>query len=257
MGDSFIHADWAAPKNVNALVTTRAGGFSQGVYASFNLAHHVDDEQAMVEKNRRKLESHIRQNRNIKQYRERRSDNSISLFWLDQIHSNRCVRWETPSCLVSADASYSSGSNQVCVVMTADCLPILLTNSRGNWVAACHAGWRGLANGVIENTIACYSGPASDLMAWIGPAISQPYFEVGAEVYDQFIALNAEHELFFEPNSRHRFQFDFIGLARHKLSEAGIQVFGGKHCSFADDKRFFSYRRDGQTGRMASMIWFE
>jgi YfiH family protein len=244
---SYIEADWLAPKNVKALVTTRLGGVSESIYDSFNLAEHVDDQL-----------SHVKENRLILQ---KELELAYQPFWLEQVHSSVCVNCSdidlSKDKLIQADASYSSKPHQVSVVMTADCLPILLTNRQGNWIAACHAGWRGLASGVIQNTINCYAGEKTDLMAWIGPAISQKHFEVGNEVREIFLKLNSQYECFFEANSNQRYQFDFIGLARQLLESMCIDVYGGTLCSYADNKQFYSYRRDGRTGRMASLIWFE
>ncbi len=245
---NYIWADWPVPSSVKALVTTRLGGVSESVYKSFNLAEHVNDQDKYVLTNRSKL----KQDLNFPQ----------QPFWLQQVHGNSCVTWQDSSSflqdqMIEADASYANQPNQACVVMTADCLPILLTNQQGNWVAACHAGWRGLASGVVEETIKCYEGDIQDLVAWIGPAISQKHFEVGHEVREVFINLNPDNNCFFEKNSNQRYQFDFIELARQKLEASNIKVYGGDLCSYDDSKRFYSYRRDGQTGRMASLIWLE
>jgi YfiH family protein len=239
----FIKAHWPAPKNVQTLITTRQSGFSQGVYNSFNLAKHVGDNVIYVDKNRIKLGEKI--------------GNNIDLLWLNQTHSNRCVEWRKGQKKPNADACFTNLSDHACIVMTADCLPILLTNKQGNWVAACHAGWKGLADGVIQNTLAQYRGNKSDLIAWIGPAISQMHFEVGSEVRDRFISHDKQYQTFFKVNARGRYQFDFVGLAKLILINQGVKCYGGEHCSFADTHSFYSYRRDGETGRMASLIWFK
>jgi polyphenol oxidase len=237
------YAIWPAAKNIHALVTTRRFGFSQGQYDSFNLAKHVGDNVACVNKNRTHLEKNIGEN--------------VQLFWLNQTHSNICVNWNSKPTNMEADASFTEVNNQACVVMTADCLPILLSNKQGSWVAACHAGWRGLADGVIQNTVAKYQGNKSDLIAWIGPAISQKKFEVGSEVKDKFAALNTRYNIFFQLNQSARYQFNFIGLAKYILSQFHIKCYGGNLCSFSENEKFYSYRRDGETGRMASLIWIE
>lgn len=245
--DSYRFVDWPAPSHVKAIVTTRLGGESQSVYSGFNLADHVGDDQQHVLTNRALLQRKL----NLKR----------QPFWLNQTHSNRCVAWKETDLskrkTTEADASYTHQAHQACVVMTADCLPILFTNQSGNWVAACHAGWRGLASGVIETTLKCYSGNQDDLIAWIGPAISQKHFEVGEDVRDVFVKLNPNSEGFFKLNLNQRYQFDFIGLARQMLVSQGLTVYGGDLCSYDDSLHFYSYRRDGQTGRMASLIWFE
>lgn len=241
---SYLAADWPAPSNIFALSTTRLQGSSQGKYDSFNLALHVDDNLENVQLNRQKLVNELK------------LDNEP--VWLNQTHGNRCIDAEIYNGeLINADASYTNRPRLACAVMTADCLPILLTDQKGSWVAACHAGWRGLANGIVENTICQYPGDTKKLMAWIGPAISQQHFEVGKEVEQQFVANTPNNAKFFMPNNNGRLQFDFIGLAKRQLTELGVQVFGGDYCSYAQQKQFFSYRRDGQTGRMASLIWIQ
>jgi len=240
---SFLDVDWPAAKPVRAVFTTRVGGVSDKPFASFNLGDHVGDLSERVAVNRARLKALIGiQN---------------SPFWLNQVHGNQCIAYQNLATIPVADASFTEASNQPLVVMTADCLPILLTNRQGSWVAACHAGWRGLAGGVIQNTVARYPGRASDLIGWIGPAISQKHFEVGKEVHATFAAQNREYQKFFKANERQRFQFDFIGLAQQILAQAEIECFGGHWCSFDDSEQFYSFRRDGETGRMASLIWIE
>ena len=239
----FVKPDWPAPKNVKAVTTTRIGGASLSKYQSFNIATHVGDNAALVKENRHQLKQAL----NLK------SDP----FWLEQVHGTECLEYRVQDSYPIADASFSNARDEVLTVMTADCLPILFTNTKGNWVAACHAGWRGLADGIIEKTVAAYDGESSELIAWIGPAISQKYFEVGDEVRQQFIDLSKAFNEFFETNSQGRFQFDFIGLAKSILTRLDVTAFGGNLCSYADFNRFYSYRRDGETGRMASLIWME
>lgn len=244
ISSSYLAADWPAPANIFAFSTTRFQGSSYGKYDSFNLALHVDDRSENVQLNRQKLVSDLK------------LDNEPA--WLNQIHGNHCI--DAEACLgelINADASHTNKPRLVCAVMTADCLPILLTDQKGAWVAACHAGWRGLANGVVENTVNQYPGDTQNLMAWIGPAISRQHFEVGKEVEQQFVANSANSAKFFASNNNGRLQFDFIGLAKQRLIELGVQVFGGDYCTYAQQKQFFSYRRDGQTGRMASLIWIQ
>ncbi|MGX5174292.1 peptidoglycan editing factor PgeF [Aliikangiella sp. IMCC44653] len=241
----FIQPDWPAPQKVCAFQTTRNGGVSKGHYNSLNLAHHVADDVTAVTQNRTLLSQQL--------------SLPSAPFWLQQVHSNQVVNLDnisSPSAgSITADSSYSTKLNKVCVVMTADCLPILLTTKDGSWVAACHAGWRGLLNGIIENTVATNTTGGAGLMAWIGPAISQPNFEVGAEVYSAFTDLDCDYGQFFKANDKARFWFDLIGLARFKLTQLGSDVYGGQFCSYAQPERFYSYRRDSQTGRMASLIW--
>jgi polyphenol oxidase len=240
----FIKPDWPAPTNVKAFTTTRKGGVSQSPFDGFNLAEHVDDDPQSVKQNRQSLVQ------------------SLCLpevpFWLNQTHSNQCVQVKAnkPNCSpTNADASYTRQKNQVCVTMTADCLPILLCNKSATFIAACHAGWRGLADGAVENTVTQYQSDPSELMAWIGPAISQQYFEVGIDVKSLFCQQRSENKQYFESNKDAKFQFDFVGLAADKLSRLGVKVYQSGLCSYAEQSQFFSYRRDGQTGRMASLIW--
>lgn len=245
---TIIKPKWPAPARVQAITSTRLAGVSLPPFAGLNLAMHVGDDPACVTQNRHQLERALKIPPDI--------------FWLAQQHTNRCVLWQTKGDRFElappvADASYSNSVNQPCCVMTADCLPILFCSQAGDWVAACHAGWRGLAAGVIQNTIDCYPGPANELMAWIGPAISQPHFEVGAEVRREFVALSAENRAFFQVNSAGRWQFDLAGLARVLMENRGLRVFGGDRCSFSESGFFYSYRRDGETGRMASLIWIQ
>ncbi|MDH5434596.1 MAG: peptidoglycan editing factor PgeF [Gammaproteobacteria bacterium] len=240
---SYILPQWDTPEHIKACVTTRIGGFSQNSCKFFNLANHVGDNPEDVFQNRSLLASDL--------------ELINEPMWLEQVHGNLCLPWQQSEDPLTADASFTTTSNQPCVVMTADCLPVLFTNKQGNWIAACHAGWRGLEKGVIENTIANYKGKTADLLAWIGPAISQKHFEVGEEVREQFCSHHSSYQTFFQPNEHGRFQFDFIGLARFIMTNLGICVYGGNYCSYTNDKLFYSYRRDGETGRMASLIWIE
>lgn len=241
--NQYILADWPAPKNVKAITTTRQGGGSVGQYQAFNLAYHVSDNQKSVNKNRQLLQQDLGL---IK-----------SPCWLEQVHGTLCTPWEARDQICQADACFATQKQQPCVVMTADCLPILLSNRQGTWVAACHAGWRGLADGVIQNTIGQYSKQPSDLIAWIGPAISQTHFEVGDEVKALFTQLDAGYQKCFEINSNGRYQFDFFSVASQILTAYGIECYGGNWCSYTYTEKFYSFRRDGKTGRMASLIWLE
>ncbi len=242
----YLALDWPAPKNVKAFVTTRQNGFSHSQYKGFNLATHVNDDFALVQKNRQALKTDLQL--------------KAEPFWLEQTHSTHCVKWQDVAHLsqkIEADASYSYFKEQVCVVMTADCLPILFTNRQGDWIAACHAGWRGLADGIVQNTVSQYSNEKTELIAWIGPALMQKHFEVGHDVKDIFVKQDENYLQFFQANQNARFQFDFIGLAKQILNSYGIKVYGGKHCSYSEQELFYSFRRDNQTGRMASLIWFD
>lgn len=232
--------DWPAPANVQALQTTRQGGISQGVYASLNLGDHVRDHPQHVAHNRQLLSSYL----------------PSEPVWLNQVHGVRVIDAAVASCVESADASFTTRKQVVCVTMTADCLPVLLCDQAGTAVAAIHAGWRSLCDGVIEATINAMPA-AGKLMAWLGPAIGPDAFEVGAEVKAQFIAQDAHAESAFKPHGE-KWLGDLYTIARQRLQASGItQIYGGNHCTFSEPETFFSFRRDGDTGRMASMIWLE
>ena len=238
----FIYPDWPAPKNVQSISTTRLGGISQGVYAANNLALHVGDDSEKVESNRQRLKTLCAL--------------PAEPAWLTQIHSNIVVNSEDALC--EADASYSDQKNQVCVVMAADCLPILLCDKNGQQIAAVHAGWRGLLNDVIENSVARFRGSTNDIMVWLGPAIGKEVFEVGNEVYDAFVNRHEAATDFFQSRENNKYLADMVGLAKFRLELAGVSaIYGGQYCTFSDEERFFSYRRDGVCGRMASLIWLD
>ncbi|NEX16343.1 MAG: peptidoglycan editing factor PgeF [Halochromatium sp.] len=241
----FFRPDWTAPAVVQALSTTRQGGVSSGVYASLNLASHVGDDPAAVQRNRALL------------YEQ--AQIPLEPTWLNQVHGPAV--YEHGAARPSgrdADASVAFGPGAVCAVMTADCLPILLCDQAGTVVAAAHAGWRGLAAGVIEATVQRMRRPADQLQAWLGPAIGPAQFEVGDEVRARFCALDPDAAAAFRPNAAGRWLADLPMLARQRLARLGVtSVSGGDHCTLADRDRFFSYRRDGVTGRMASLIWLQ
>ena len=239
----FIRANWSAPPQVKALCTTRIGGSSQHPYQSFNLAAHVGDNDKCVQRNREFLFNSL--------------DLPAEPCWLEQTHSTRVVNLENESSR-SADAAITRKSDTIAVVMTADCLPILLCNRGGSEVAAIHAGWRGLADGIIEATVNDMKSPASELIAWIGPAISQQCFEVGDEVRDIFIAKQQNHESHFIANRAAHWLCDLPALAADTLSRLGVaEINRSEYCNFSDESLFFSYRRNTTTGRMASLIWID
>lgn len=241
---AWITPDWPAPTNVRALSTTRQGGVSHGCYASLNLAMHVEDDPQTVARNRQWL----REAANL----------PAEPIWLQQVHGTQVWTGGASSSAPVADAAVARARAQVCAILTADCLPVLLCDSDGTIVAAAHAGWRGLAGGVLSATVAAMSIPASRLLAWLGPAIEPPAFEVGGEVRDQFLARNARHVHAFEQNARGRWQADLCLLTRAELQSLGVEkIYGGGFRTFGDSERFYSYRRDKQTGRMASLIWFD
>lgn len=239
----FIRPDWPAPKNVSAVATTRNGGCSVDPFGSFNLAMHVGDDRLPVECNRALL--------------QRQLDLPSSPCWLNQTHSNRVTLInDAKDYQVDSDSAISREKGQIAVIMTADCLPILLCNQDGSEVAAIHAGWRGLGDGIVSSTVSKMSSDASQLMAWIGPAISQHRFEVGEDVYRLFVDKNKNAAGFFYTNRPAHWLCDLTGLAQQALFEHGVkQVYQSGLCSYDDASRFYSYRRDRVTGRMACLIW--
>lgn len=243
---AWVTPPWPAPPNVRALSTLRHGGTSAGAYASLNLARHVGDEVAAVCENRARLRSH--------------AGLPAEPLWLEQVHGVDVVANDATLDLSGtprADAAVAFEPGRVCVVMTADCLPVVLADRAGKRVGVAHAGWRGLLNGVLEATVEALQCPPEDLLAWLGPAISQPAFEVGFEVRDAFLARHPSHASAFVPNERGRFQADLYLLAQQVLQRAGVgYVSGGDHCTYAEREQFFSHRRDaGRTGRMATLAW--
>ena len=250
--DEVIFPDWRLSRVVRAFATTRLGGASPAPFASFNIATHVGDEEELVVKNRRALGEKLPERAQIQ--------------WMNQQHGTGVIRAAGVEA-AKADACWTDQPNQVCAVMTADCLPLLLAAKDGSCVAAVHAGWRGLANGVIESAIKALPVRPENLSAWLGPAIGPCHFEVGAEVRDIFIAnmkaLNAaaqtQIDSAFRPHPRVREKYfaDLYQLARWRLKHFGVQsIFGGESCTYCDD-RFFSFRAEGKTGRMVSLIWIE
>lgn len=242
MSSPFVLPDWPAPAGVHALVTTRAGGASVGPWQGLNLGSHVGDDPAHVAVNRAWLRSHL----------------PSDPLWLNQTHGIECVVVETALAVSSADASVSFSAGRVCAILTADCLPVLFCSRDGKVVGAAHAGWRGLLAGVLENALRQMSVPSADVLAWLGPAIGPQTFEVGSEVRAAFIAHDPAAASAFMPkgNDREKWLADIYQLARQRLQAVGItQIYGGYCCTVSDLQRFYSYRRDGTTGRMASLIW--
>jgi YfiH family protein len=236
-----IVPDWPAPARVKSLMTTRAGGTSGAPWTSLNLGDHVGDDPARVAANRDRL----------------RVELPNEPGWLKQVHSARAV--ELGSGEIEADASYTREAGSVCAVLTADCLPVLFCDRAGNVVAAAHAGWRGLAGGVLETTVAAMQAPPGDILAWMGAAIGPRAFEVGDDVRDAFMAQHPETvTAFVQQGAPGKWLADIYALARIRLNRIGVRaVHGGGRCTFTESETFFSYRRDGVTGRMASLIWLE
>ncbi|MBT2340890.1 MULTISPECIES: peptidoglycan editing factor PgeF [Pseudomonas] len=237
----WLTPDWPAPDRVKACVTTRAGGVSQAPFDSLNLGNHVDDDPAAVAENRRRLTERF----------------AIRPAWLQQVHGIDVVEAD-PAQVATADASWTATPGIACTAMTADCLPVLFCNHAGTRVAAAHAGWRGLANGVLEATLDSLQAPAGEVLVWLGPAIGPQAFEVGAEVREAFVAQLPQAARAFVPgHNAGKFFADIYELARLRLAARGVTaVYGGGLCTVTDP-RFFSYRRNPRTGRFASLVWLE
>ena len=241
--ESILVVDWPAPKNVKASVTTRLGGVSEGVYEGFNLGAHVQDLPQSVSQNRTLLKEWLALDDDIQ--------------WLNQVHSAEVAVLPNPAD-ITVDAAYTNQPNTVCAVLTADCLPVVFASLAGDEVAVAHAGWRGLCEGVLEATLAKFQTP-ENVVAYLGPAIGPNAFEVGGEVREAFIEKDSNAVSAFMPGSQAgKWLGDLYELARQRLAHAGCyKVYGGDHCTYTDQTRFFSYRRDGVTGRMATLVWFE
>ena len=239
-----IVPDWPVPARVRALTTTRVDGVSSGVYATFNLADHVGDDPVQVRANRERL----------RQAAALPAEPS----WLRQVHGTEVVDAESVRADTVADGSYATEPGAVCAVLTADCLPIFLCDRRGTTVAALHAGWRGLAAGIVEAGVARLGVPGAALYAWLGPAIGAKVFEVGDDVRDVFVRDDAGSAPAFVPTPNGRWLADLYRLAHRRLERQNVTaIYGGGYCTVSQPELFYSYRRDGATGRMASLIWLE
>ncbi len=245
----IIIPDWPAPASVKSAISTRTGGVSKGVYASCNLALHVGDDAGAVAQNRAAFME--------------QAGVPADVQWLTQIHGTRIVEAERNDRTPTADGVITASSALACAVLTADCLPILLCSGDGKQVGAVHGGWRGLASGILRDAISQFIGPRSDLMVYLGPAIGPQAFEVGVDVLEAFFdnALTPEHadaiaQAFYPGLKPLHFRADLYALARAECKALEVDnVYGGEFCTYSDAENFFSYRRDGETGRMASMIW--
>jgi YfiH family protein len=238
----YIVPDWPAPERVRAFTTTRIGGASGGPYAGFNLADHVGDDPAQVRANRARL--------------CQAAGLPSEPRWLRQVHGTDVVDAVAADPGTTADGSVTEASATVCAVLTADCLPVFLCDRRGTTVGVLHAGWRGLAAGIVEAGVARMDLPGAALLAWLGPAIGPAAFEVGDDVRDAFVREDAAAAGAFVPNARGRWLADLYALARRRLAGVGVTaIYGGEHCTVTQADLFYSYRRDGATGRMASVIW--
>ena len=249
----LLRPDWPAPANVAAVSTTRGGGSSTTPFHSLNLGLNCGDDPEVVHRNRRTLVQAL--------------DLPQQPLWLNQVHGVEVTEYGPTSDTLdssgvlppTADACVSTTAGLACAILTADCLPVLLCDRAGVCVAAAHAGWRGLAAGVLVRTISRMPAPADQLLAWLGPGISQPAYQVGPELRDRFVGLDQHLDQFFRPDGGcelDRWHADLAGIARFLLFESGVSaVYGGQYCTFGDSQRFFSHRRDSPTGRQASLIW--
>ena len=243
-GPALLRPAWPPPPRVHAAFTLRTGGVSAAPYASFNLGAHVGDAAAAVAENRRRLRAQL--------------GLAAEPLWLSQQHGTSVVdadRYAQPDS-PPADAAITRQSGRVLAVLVADCLPVLIARRDGAAVAVAHAGWRGLAAGVLENTIKALGGAGDELQAWLGPAIGAAHFEVGAEVRAAFCRQDGEAEAAFALNARGRWQCDLYRLAQQRLTAARLSsIHAEPRCTYAQAESFFSFRRDGATGRMAALIW--
>ena len=238
----FIRPDWQAPESINALCTTRLGGISKGGYASLNLATHVADDSEHIVTNRRRLTETLQL--------------PAEPQWLNQTHSTNVVDLDE-SDIRQADAAITRNPGSTAVVLTADCLPVLFCNRQGTEVASAHAGWRGLLNGVLEQTVLKMQSDAADILSWMGPAIGPLKFEVGEEVRQAFILQNKYNDAFFNQNRPEHYLADLYSIARLRLKNIGLaHISGGEFCTYTDD-HFFSYRKEKMTGRQASLIYIK
>jgi YfiH family protein len=244
----LIAPDWPAPANVRACTSTRHGGVSRGAFASLNLAAHVGDDAGAVATNRGRLRSAL--------------GLPTEPAWLSQVHGCETFVLDDDAGGVQgceppvADAAVSHEPGRVCAVLTADCLPVLLCDRAGTCCAAVHAGWRGLHRGVIEAALARLCAPGAEVLAWLGPAIGPERFEVGPEVRNAFVGQDPGASGAFRADAGDRWLLDLYALARRRLAAAGVRsISGGGLCTVSDAGRFYSYRRDGRTGRMATLIW--
>lgn len=240
----WVVPDWNAPARVRAFVTTRHGGVSRGEFASMNIGTRSGDDPANVQANRRILRGHL----------------PAEPRWMAQVHGvqvadlDRFGSDEVPT----ADAAVTRSPGRVAVVSTADCMPLFLCDVAGTRVAVAHAGWRGMAAGVIENTVRALGSDPSRTLAWMGPAIGPEAFEVGPEVRAQFVDADPAADSAFKPHRTGKYLADLYALARQRLARAGVtRVHGGGFCTFGDAENFFSYRRAQKSGRMGACIWME
>ncbi len=240
---SWLEANWPAPDWLRAGTTTRIGGISKAPYEQLNLAKHVDDSETDIENNRQQIFSLLQL--------------PSEPYWLNQTHSNKVIEANPLITQANCDGSYTSKHGMVVAVLTADCLPLLLCDTKRHLVAAIHVGWRGFYNGIVENALKTFSSPPAT-MAWLGPCISKTHYEIDKPVRDVFIKTNNEFERFFEANRENHWLMDLKGMVTTTLNRHGIEtVYDSEHCTYSESDFWYSYRRDGVTGRMASLIWMD
>lgn len=250
--EHYLFPNWPAPANVRAATSLRGGGHSKGDYESFNLGAHVGDDEQSVAANRSQLLQELQLPANPQ--------------WLEQIHSDRIVEARADGLVRTGDASFARAPGAVCAVLTADCLPVLFCDKSGTRVAAAHAGWRGLAEGILRSSVEALDCDPQELLVWLGPAIGPQAFETGVDVLEVFFenAQSGEHAeaiaQCFRPHTKKPLHFlaDIYALARAELRQLGVsEIYGGDRCTVSEEESFFSYRRDKTTGRMASLIWLQ
>ncbi len=253
----LIVPDWQVSSRVKCLVTTRVGGVSPEPWTSLNLGVNTQDTWRNIEANRALLSAQL--------------PKDLTIQWIEQVHGTDSYTADAAipntgalELLPTADICYSRDSGVACAVLSADCLPILISNSAGTEVAAVHAGWRGLVAGVLEKALINFSSSTQELLVWMGPAISLDAFEVGGEVTEAMLNAGLFHATELgslskaHPTDSNKLFLDLSGIARNKLLSLGVKhISGGEYCSYFDEEKFYSYRRDGETGRMASLIWIE
>jgi len=239
----YITPNWPAPNNIRCITTTRKGGCSQQEHSSLNLGNHVEDDPGNVEKNRWLLKQDLKL--------------PTDPVWLEQMHGSTVLNLGIELPLSNtADAAYTNEADVVCAVQTADCLPVTFCDQAGEHVAVAHGGWRGLVDGVLENTLDAIPVRNEKIMCWLGPAIGPEKFEVGEDVLEQFITLDERHLNAFVELNNEKYLANIYQLAKNILANNNVQaIFGDEHCTYSENDKFYSYRRDGKTGRMATLIW--
>lgn len=242
--DNWLPADWPAPAHVHAGTTTRKGGFSRNAYASFNLSERVGDDEHVVLRNRSLLRHEL--------------DLPAEPCWLQQVHGASVINIGAGNTPRPADGSYCDRAGQVCAILTADCLPLLLCNRSGTEIAAVHIGWRGLCANIVAHAVEKFTSHTKELLVWLGPAICARHYETGDEVRSACIELIENAASAFEPTRPGHWLTSLQQLAGLQLQQLGVEnIYGGNHCTFSHPDCFYSYRRDGITGRCASLIWMD